>query len=99
MLLIDLIDRTTRIIEKYASVNTIHASEYKSLLNSWNKLKSWAYPQLTTDDMQIVIRCKNCRHYKRYKQKDNPKAAPFWACSKTKTKRDPDFFCKDGDQK
>lgn len=99
MTLRELIDKTVNLLKKALQMSVISAAEYDSAVTSWNKLKGWIYPQLTTDDMQLVIRCSNCRYYKRYKKKDDHKAVPFWACSKTKTKRDPDFFCKDGDQK
>lgn len=99
MTLRELIDKTTIILDRGVDANLVSSSEHKNLIRAWGKLKSWVYPQLTTDDMQLVIRCSNCKYYKRYKKKDDHKAAPFWACSKTKMKRDPDFFCKDGDQK
>lgn len=92
MTLRELIDKTTEVLSK-------EADTHKDLILAWKKLKSWIYPQLTTDDMQLITRCKYCVYYKKYKKKDNPKVAPFWACSRTKLKRDPDFFCKDGDRK
>lgn len=99
MTLRELIDRTTEILDKGVNSHLLSNSEHKNLILAWGKLKSWVYPQLTVDDMQLVTRCKHCKYYKKYKKKDNPKAASFWACSKTKLKREPDFFCKDGEQK
>lgn len=99
MYLKELIDKTISSLDRGMDANVISVSEHELLVGAWVKLKSWVYPQLITDDMQLVTRCKRCRYYKRYKKKDNPKAVPFYACSRTKIKRDPDFFCKEGELK
>lgn len=59
----------------------------------------WCYPNLTDQDIQRVVRCKNCEHYHRYKQKDEFKPQVVYMCSKDKSRRPPDFFCKDGVEK
>lgn len=88
----DLIDSVLEVLKKYPSDTTILQAEL-------HKMQSWLYPGLTTDDMKMVVRCKNCRFYKRYKKKGAPKIPAFYACSITKTKRDPEFYCKDGMEK
>ena len=99
MTLRELIDKTVALLKKGLQRSVISAAEYDSMVTDWDRLKGWIYPQLAIDDVQLVTRCRHCKYYKKYRKKDNPKAAPFWACSKTKMKRDPDFFCKDGDKK
>lgn len=62
-----------------------------------DKTYQWMYKELATDDVELVVRCKRCKYYKKYKKKEDIKAKPFYACSLTKQKRDPQFFCADGD--
>lgn len=99
MIVRELIDETVNLLKKGLQRSVISAAEYDSVVTDWNKLKGWAYPSLTTDDMINVTRCKNCEYYKRYRKKDAVRALPFYACSKTRLKRDPEFFCKDGEPK
>ena len=67
-----------------------------SLHKVTKRLYSWCFPELSTENVSIVVKCKECAYYKRYKIKNNPKSVPFYACSIFKRKTDPDFFCKDG---
>lgn len=63
-------------------------------------LAKWVYPELSADDIELVVHCRNCRYYKRFKKKgDLLKARAFFACTKDMSRRDPGFFCKDGDRK
>lgn len=60
----------------------------------------WCHPELTTQDIQKVTRCENCEHYHRYKKKDESfRPQVVYMCSLTKTRRSPDFFCRDGVEK
>lgn len=59
----------------------------------------WIHPELTTKDITKVVRCKKCRHYKTYKKKGAFKATPFKACSLDMKRRDPMFYCGDGEEK
>lgn len=60
----------------------------------------WVYPQLSSDSIELVVHCRNCRYYKQFKKKgDMLKAKSFFACTKDMSRRDPEFFCKDGDRK
>lgn len=95
----ELIDRTVTLLKLVASKSVKQAAEADLIMQELFHLKGWAYPHLTTEDIVQVVRCKKCKHYKKYKKKDNPKAAPFWACSLTKLKHDPMFYCKDGMEK
>lgn len=92
----ELIDRTVTLLKLVAAKSVKQATEADLLMKELLHLKGWAYPQLTTEDMVRVVRCKKCKNYKKYKKKDDRKSQPFWACSLTKIKRDPDFYCKDG---
>ena len=62
-----------------------------------DRAHQWMYKDLAVDDLALVVRCECCKYYKKYKKKDDIKARPFYACSLTKQKRDPKFFCADGD--
>lgn len=69
----------------------------KDLIAGHKKLLGWLYKDLTTECIQKVTRCYDCRYYKKYKKKGAAKGVPFYACSIDKNKRRPDFFCKDGE--
>lgn len=69
------------------------------VISNLDQVCSWLYSDFSTDDIAKVVRCKHCRYYKKFKQKDAPKALPFWACTIDKKKRDPMYFCKDGIEK
>lgn len=69
----------------------------KDIIVSMNKLLGWLYKDLTTDNIEKITRCYDCRYYKKYKKKGALKSAPFYACSQDKKRRRPDFFCKDGE--
>ena len=99
MTLKELIDKTTEILGNGLHEGVVSNSDYNTLTVAWNRLKNWVYPQLAIEDVQKVTHCKDCKHYKRYRKKDCPKLASFYACSLTKIKRNPDFFCKDGAEK
>lgn len=71
----------------------------KDIIASMNRLLGWLYKDLTTDNIEKITRCYDCKYYKKYKKKGALKATPFYACSQDKKKRRPDFFCKDGEPK
>lgn len=68
------------------------------VIGSLERLVKWMYPELSPEDIEKVVRCKRCRFYKRYKKKGSLKGQTFRACSKDMQKRDPMFFCKDGEE-
>lgn len=67
-------------------------------IHMFERVVDWVYPALDSDDIEKVVRCKNCIHYKKYKKKGDFKSQPFYACSLNKVKRPPNFFCKDGEE-
>lgn len=69
------------------------------LINELTKMMGWLYKDLNTDDIEKVVRCYNCKYYRKYKKKRSLKSETFYACSLDKAKRRPDFFCKDGDNR
>ena len=71
----------------------------KDVIADLNKLTKWLYKDLTTESIERVIRCYDCKYYKKYKKRGDIKAPPFYACSKDHNKRRPDFYCKDGEPK
>lgn len=94
-----LINKIISLLKRGLAESVICASEYDTAIKELSKLKSWAYPDLTTEDMVAVTRCKNCRYYKKYKKKDDFKPKIVYACSRTKLKRSKEFFCADGESK
>lgn len=94
-----LINKTISLLKRGLAESVICASEYNTVTEELSKLKSWVYPDLTTEDMVAVTRCKNCRHYKEYKKKDAFKPKAVYACSRTKLKCSKEFFCADGESK
>lgn len=73
------------------------AVKIKDIVGSLNKLLGWLYKDLTTESLERVVRCYDCRYYKKYKKRGDIKAVAFYACSKDRNKRRPDFYCKDGE--
>lgn len=69
----------------------------KDLVTSLTKLLGWLYKDLTDESIEKIIRCYDCRYYKKYKKKGAVKGTAFYACSLDKTKRRPDFYCKNGE--
>lgn len=69
----------------------------KDIIASLNKLMGWLYKDLTTESIKRVIHCYDCKYYKKYKKRGDIKAVSFYACSKDRNKRRPDFYCKDGE--
>lgn len=75
--------------------DTVSISQVVDVLDrAWQ----WMYPELSTDDIAMVVRCKHCKYYKQYRKKNDIKSKPFYACSLTSQKRDPMFFCKEGEE-
>lgn len=96
MVVSELCDQAVKLLKIVVKKSSKNAAEAEQVIDDLLRLKGWAYPHLTTDDIVRVVRCKHCKHYKKYKKKDDRKSQPFWACSLTKIKQDPDFYCKDG---
>ena len=103
-----LFDMCNKIIQKElkknskASIQTDEGEEYKytRLSEELNNLNSWCYKGEI--DVQKVVRCKNCKYYKRYKKKTlkNPyEHQTFFACSRDKIRRKPEFYCYNGEEK
>ena len=95
----ELIDRVISLLSLIVKKSVKSAAEADLLTAELRKLKGWAYPHLTTEDIVKVVRCKKCQYYKRYKKKGDRKSLPVWACSLDRVKRNPDFYCAAGIQK
>lgn len=61
-------------------------------------VSDWVSTDLEQNTVTKVVRCKNCMYYKKYKYK-GPKGQIFRACCLNKIKRDPMFFCSDGEER
>lgn len=96
MVVSELCDRAVKLLEVVANKSEKHSAEAKHLIDELIRLKGWAYPHLTTDDIVRVVRCERCAYYKKCRKKGDIKAVPFYMCSITKTKRPPEFYCKEG---
>lgn len=96
MVISELCDRAINLISIVAKKSARNAIEAAQVMDDLTRLKGWAYPNLTTDDIVRVVRCRRCKHYKKYRLKNDRKTKPFYACSLTKIKRPEDYFCKDG---
>lgn len=70
----------------------------KDIADKMETVVKWIHPELYTDDVACVVRCKKCRFYKTYKKKGAFKSVPFKACCKDMKKRDPMFFCAEGER-
>ena len=71
--------------------------EVKEIAAQMKKLMGWLYKDLTTDNIEKITRCYDCKNYKKYRKRDSIKNGTFYACSLDHSKRRPDFFCKDGE--
>lgn len=72
---------------------------YCEAANEVQRLSGWVFPELDTDDIQKVIHCKDCAHYKRYRKKGAFKPEVKLLCELDKKQREPIFFCADGKEK
>lgn len=92
---------TIEILKQQPSTKTViiegETVSVKELVSALSKMMGWLYKELTTDDLEKVTRCCECRYYKKYKKKGAMKGTAFYACSQDMNKRRPDFFCKDGE--
>lgn len=71
----------------------------KAAIEQLEKVVSWVFPKLDSDDIALVVHCKDCVNYRTYKSKKDIKAAPFKACSIDHIKREPTFYCAKGERK
>ena len=71
----------------------------EEVITAIKRLSAWVWPDLASEELVRVTRCKNCIHFKTYRKKDDYKALPFKACSSNRNQRDPEFFCKNGEPK
>ena len=71
----------------------------QDIIRGLDNITGWLYPNLTPEDVTRVVRCKNCCYYKTYKRKGYKKAVKFKACSKDMKRRDPMFYCQEGEEK
>ena len=68
----------------------------KKVAEDLEDLIGWISPDLECRDIVKVVRCKHCAYYRRFKKKGEFKSVPFYACKLDMSKRDPEFYCKDG---
>ena len=71
---------------------------YKYAIKELKRVREWVYPELRTEDIQIVTHCRNCQHYKRLRKKNSIKPVYKTVCIKDRREREPDFFCADGNR-
>lgn len=72
---------------------------YGKAASEIRRVVCFVYPELETGNVQKVVRCKNCKYYKRYKKKGQVKPTVKFLCSIDKRERSPGFYCADGIEK
>lgn len=72
------------------------STPYGEAASGIRRFIGWVYPDLKTGDIQKVVRCKDCRYYKRYKKKGQVKPVVKLLCSLDKRERTPEFYCAEG---
>lgn len=68
----------------------------KQVITELSQVAAWMYPELSSDEITKVVRCKNCQNFRTYKQKGALKPRPFQACRYNLDQRDPEYYCKNG---
>lgn len=70
----------------------------KELSDELENLESWCYKGEL--EVQKIVRCKSCKHYKRYKKKTGgKKPLVIVACELDKLKKDSEFYCARGEER
>lgn len=72
---------------------------YSEAADELERVSAWVFPDLHTGDVRLVVHCRNCAHYKRYRKKKALKPEVKCLCELDKKQREPDFFCADGKEK
>ena len=73
---------------------------FKELSKELDNLCGWCYKG--DIDVQKIIRCKNCKYYRRYKKRkeDNPyDHKVIVICALDKQPHSPEFYCANGEEK
>ena len=71
----------------------------KEAIDALDTLYHWAYPKFDIDNLQKVVFCKDCKHYKRYRKKGQIKPIYKCLCELDKMQKDNYFYCKNGEEK
>lgn len=70
----------------------------KDVIQELDLLTGWCYPGEL--DVQQIVRCKNCKHYKKFKSKNPYNRKGFiYMCKCTRTPTKPEFYCAHGEDK
>lgn len=70
---------------------------YDVAANEIEKLCKWIYPDLSTYDIEKVVHCINCAHYKRYTKKGHKEKRML--CELDHKQKRPAFFCAEGKER
>lgn len=71
---------------------------YGEASSELKRVRDWACPGLQTGDIQLIVHCKDCRHYRKYRKRNSAKPIIKRICEVDGIERSPDFFCKNGDR-
>lgn len=95
-----------KVLKRYAKENPgklVPVNDTKvsidEVVDALKKVHAWVHPELVSESLVKVVRCKNCRNYKSYRKKGVYKAPSFKMCCLDRTKREPDFFCAQGEER
>ena len=76
-----------------------HISAQKAI-EAYELLIDWVCPELSMEDVSLIVHCKDCEHFRKFRRKGGDyKAEVITACRYDKNKRDPEFFCKWGERR
>lgn len=69
---------------------------YGKAASEIRRVVSFVYPELETGNVQKVVQCKNCKHYRKFKNKKTRQVK--YLCELDKLHKDPDFYCAKGEE-
>ena len=84
--------RKIKVDNEYVQLNQV--------IKELEDLENWCYKDEL--DIRKVTRCRDCKHYKRYKHRDpkNPHShSVVYACEYDKMQRKPEYYCARGEER
>lgn len=67
--------------------------------DAMNRVAGWCFPGLNSDQFEKVVRCQDCTNYRKFRKKGAPKKSAQYLCAIDKTRRDPQYFCGDAQER
>lgn len=92
----DALKIAVKVLNEQPPERSFKAGSVAEAAKALNTILRWAYPELDSANIKQVVHCKDCVYYKKYRKKNAFKSDTIWLCSVDKTKKWPDFYCKEG---